>query len=749
VFGDLVRGHRLRLALTQDDLAARAGLGVRSIRHIEGGSPQRLRQHTIRALADAFGLAGEERETFYATAAGAASRPSLVWPTPAQLPPDLTGFAGRRDELDRLTALLGDTSTVVISAIAGTAGVGKTALAVHWSYQVMDRFPDGQLYLNLRGYEPAAVLRPAEAVRGFLDAFGVRPERVPADPAAQIGLYRSLLAGRRMLVVLDNARDAEQVRPLLPGAPGCLVLVTSRNDMSGLVAFDGARALTLDLLAIDEAHELLRRRLGGDRLTAEPQAVEEIIARCGQLPLALAIVAARAAGQPQFPLAGLATGLRDAGLDALGGADPASDVGTVFGWSYRALSPEGARLFRLLGLHPGPHISASAAASLAGAPVAQVRPWLAELGRAHLIGEPEPDRYTLHDLLRAYATELMGSPEAGRERLAALTRLFDHYVHTTHAADRQVHPLRDPIPLRLEPAAAGTMVEPLADKDDAICWLSDEHPVLVAAIPYAADGGFDSRAWQLAWAFDTFLDRRGDWEAQATAWQAALLAARRLRDLPAQAFAHRTIAVAHAALERYGDAQRHFDDALELATSAGDQVGQARTHCDLGFLRLTQGDPRGALHHTEQALALFRSAGHGRGTATALNDLGWCHGELGDHRRAVEHCEQALAIFERLGERHGEASTWDSLGNAHHQLGDHKRAAECYGQAIELHRQLGDDYFLADAIVHLGDVHRATGDPEAARAAWQEALEILTRIDHPEAEAVRTRLDGLASPPPV
>jgi tetratricopeptide (TPR) repeat protein len=348
----------------------------------------------------------------------------------------------------------------------------------------------------------------------------------------------------------------------------------------------------------------------------------------------------------------------------------------------------------------------------------------------------------LHDLLRAYATELAGSQEAQRERPAALTRLFDHYVHTAHAADRLVHPLRDPIPLRLEPAASGTMVEPLADKDDAICWLSDERPVLLAAIPYAAHGGFDSRAWQLAWAFDTFLERRGDWDAQATAWRAALLAAGRLGDLPTQAFAHRTLAVAHAALEQYGDAERHFREALELATGAGDQVGQARTHCDLGFLRLSQGEPRRALHHAEQALALFRSAGHERGTATALNDLGWCHGELGDHRQAVEHCEQALAIFERLGERHGEASTWDSLGNAHHQLGDDIQAAHCYRRAIELHRNLGDDYFLADAIVHLGDIHHASGDPEAARAAWQEALEILTRIDHPEAEAVRAKLDG-------
>src|SRR5439155_12904450 len=311
-------------------------------------------------------------------------------------------------ELHRLDALLdgGDAPTaVVVTAISGTAGIGKTALAVHWAHHARGRFPDGQLYVNLRGYDPAGQpVSPDEAIRGFLAALGVPPERMPPALAAQVSLYRSLLATRRVLVVLDNASDADQVRPLLPGAPGCLVLVTSRDSLVSLVAAEGARPLVLDLLPPGEARQLLTRRLDAARTAAEPDAVEDIVAACARLPLALAIAAARAATNPRLRLAALAAELRE-NLDALHGGDATSDVRAVFSSSYRTLTPPAARLFRLLSLCPGADVSAAATASLAGLPPARVRPLLAELTRAHLVSEHAAGRYTMHDLLRAYAAE--------------------------------------------------------------------------------------------------------------------------------------------------------------------------------------------------------------------------------------------------------------------------------------------------------------------------------------------------------
>ena len=329
---------------------------------------------------------------------------------PAQLPRDIRGFSGRGDELARLDALAATPggTAMVITTVVGTAGVGKTALALHWAHRNRSRFPDGQFYVNLRGYDPAGQpMDPADAIRGFLDALGVPPDQVPPGRDARAALYRSLLDGRRVLVVLDNARDAEQVRPLLPGTPSALVLVTSRSPLAGLSALDGAVPVALDLLTTGDARDLLTHRLGAARLAAEPQAADDLIARCARLPLALAVVAARAAARPRLTLATLAAELADTAsrLDALSVGDPLADVRGVFSWSYAALSPAAGQLFRLLGLHPGPDITAAAAASLAGLTPGQVRPTLTELVRAHLVTEHTPGRYTPHDLLRSYALE--------------------------------------------------------------------------------------------------------------------------------------------------------------------------------------------------------------------------------------------------------------------------------------------------------------------------------------------------------
>jgi DNA-binding SARP family transcriptional activator len=364
---------------------------------------------------------------------------------PTQLPPARNGFAGRVPELASLDALAARRSAaVVVCAVVGTAGVGKTALALHWAHRSAPDFPDGQLYVDLRGFDPhRAPLDPADVVRGFLDALEVPVDQIPAGLDAQTGLYRSLLAARQMLVVLDNARDIEQVRPLLPGAPGSLAIVTSRDQLVSLVAAVGARPLVLDLFRAAEARDLLTRRLGEARVAAEPGAVEQIIARCAGLPLALAIAAARAATRPGFPLALLAEELREAGgtLDALDGGDPFTDVRAVLSWSYRRLSPDAARLFRLLGPNPGRDMSAAAAASLAGVRPGEVRPLLAELTRAHLLTEASPRRYAFHDLLRAYAIEQAHRSESDDDRRAAVGRLLDHYVHTGHSVPELLEPV--------------------------------------------------------------------------------------------------------------------------------------------------------------------------------------------------------------------------------------------------------------------------------------------------------------------
>ena len=372
---------------------------------------------------------------------------------------------------------------------------------MYWAHRVVDRFPDGQLYVNLRGFDPGgAVTTPAEAVRSFLDALDVPAQRVPEGLDAQTALYRSLLAERRMLVLLDNARDADQIRPLLPGTPGCLVLVTSRNQLTGLIAGAGAIPLPLDLLDPAEARDLLAQRMGRDRITAEPAAVKQIIERCAGLPLVLAIVAAELR-HPHERLDTLATG------------DSSTDVRSVFSWSYQQLSGPAARVFRLLGVHPGPELSISATASLAAIPPARVRPLLAELVRAHLVTEPEPGRYTLHDLLRAYAGELAASVDSEADLRAAVHRLLDHYLRGAQRADALLHPNRDAIELVTPPA--GVAVDEFDSARAATDWFTAEHQALTAAASLAADAGLDRYAWQLVWSMAGFVERHRDFRDAA------------------------------------------------------------------------------------------------------------------------------------------------------------------------------------------------------------------------------------------
>jgi transcriptional regulator with XRE-family HTH domain len=436
---------------------------------------------------------------------------------PRQLPADAPAFAGRVEQLAALDGLLAGPGTR-IAVVSGTAGVGKTTVAVHWAHRVVDKFPDGQVYVNLRGFDPAgSSLEPAAALHGLLVALGVPAAQIPAEVDERTALYRSLLATRQVLVLLDNAGDAAQVRPLLPGSPGCVVVVTGRNRLTGLVAVDGARAIGLPVMSTEEAIEMLAARLGSDHVAAHADAVAEIVDRCGGLPLGLAVAAARAVVD-EVPLPRLAAELGRP-LDALVTGDAASDVRSVLSWSYRMLPEGAARMFRLLGVHPGPDIGLAAAASLAAVPATVGEALLRELTRANLLTEHRPGRFACHDLLRAYAVELAGT--WGTD--GALARVLDHYTRTANTAAMLLDALRDPI--ASPPPIAGVQPEPLADIPAGLAWYAAEYEVLTAAIEAAGERGFHAHACHLALAVGRFQRLRGHWQDWLVGLRIALSAA--------------------------------------------------------------------------------------------------------------------------------------------------------------------------------------------------------------------------------
>jgi DNA-binding SARP family transcriptional activator/tetratricopeptide (TPR) repeat protein len=680
-------------------------------------------------------------------ATGAGHRVPRLLPAPVAR---LTGRDGELDDLDRILneADADSPGTVTIAAISGTAGVGKTALAVCWAHQVADRFRDGQLYANLRGFGPSgSPAAPAEVILGFLDALGIAPQRIPRGPVAQAELYRSALAGRRMLIVLDNARDEEQVRPLIPAIPGSLVLVTSRSEMAGLAVANGARLLRLDVLATAEATQMLTGRLGTARAAAEPDAVLEIAGLCSYLPLALAVAAARAAVRPRFPLAALAAELRDSRgrLDALDAGDAAASVRAVFSWSCRRLSPAGRRMFGLLGLHPGPDISASAAASLVGTSEPEARRLLAELTRAHLVTEHLPGRYTFHDLLRAYATSQAQATSNRAELDAAVGRVLDHYLHTAACAAGLLNQALEPVVLARP--RGGVVPEQPADYGQALAWFEQEHQVLLAAVALATQSGLDTHAWQLPWAMALFLQIRGHIQEWAATQRIALSAATRLADPAAQALSGRCLAMACDDLGDHDQALGHYTSSLALYQRLGNHFGEAKVQHSLSVLAERQGRYADALGHAEQALRLYQAAGTKAGEAIALNTAGWCHGLLGDYQQARAFCRQALNLSSELGYNWLEGLAWDSLGYAEYHLGDVAEAVACYQRALSFHRESGDRSNEADSLTHLGDTHHAVGDLAQAQEAWHQALAIFDGLGLPDADEVRAKLAAASSAP--
>ena len=675
-------------------------------------------------------------------------------PVPAQLPLDAQGFSGRHDELRALHALLpsaraaGTGESVPVVVITGTAGVGKTALAIRFGRQVAKRFPDGQLYVNLRGLVPGAPpMEPSAALRFFLDALGVPPHRIVAPLEERAALFRSLVDGKRVLIVLDNASNAAQVRPLLPGSPDCLVVVTSRNQMAGLVAAEGATLITLDVLGDDEAHEMLARRLGQERVAAEPQAADEIVAACARLPLALSVAVGRAAGRPKRPLAELATELRDARvrLDALEAGDAATDVRAVLSWSYDQLSPAAAQMFRLLGLHPGPDISLSAAASLAGISRAEAGTALRELTRTHMAVEHLPGRFAFHDLLRAYATDQAERNDSPAERSLAVQRMLDHSLHTAMAASQRFSPFRTP--LRLAAPQPGVLPGEMADKDQAMAWFDAEVPVLLTLIGYAEAKEFDTYAWQLPWALGPFFHRRGRLQAYVNTQQTALAAARRLDDTLALAHAHHLLGHAQLQMSDYEAAEPNFRRALDLFRELGDRANEAVVLNGLaGMLEKQERYPE-ALAVALDALRMLKAAGHWWTQATLENGVGWLYAHLGQYSEALTHCQRALSLHRESGHRGGAADTLDSLGFVYLHLGDFEQAKAHYELAIDAYREIGAPFGEGNSLAGLGDVLLRSGDLAAARSRYLQSAAILDTLPHPLADVVRGKLHDLDEDP--
>jgi tetratricopeptide (TPR) repeat protein len=620
-------------------------------------------------------------------------------PVPAQLPGDVDAFTGRAAELAELDRMLAtahgqpgqgaaEASAVVISAVSGTAGVGKTALAVHWARRVAAVFPDGQLYVNLRGYDPDQPVRPADALAGFLRALGMAEEDIPPEPEERAAAYRSLLHGRRTLVVLDNAGGVEQVRPLLPGSPGCLVVVTSRDSLAGLVARHGVQRLDLDTLPLRDAAALLRALIGA-RVDAEPSATATLAAQCARLPLALRVAAELAAARPDDSLHDLAGQLADERrrLDLLdAGGDVRTAVRGVFSWSYRHLGDDAARAFRLLGLHPGADFDAHAAAALAATTLEQARDFLHLLARAHLVRPVSRSRYGMHDLLRAYARQLASA----EDRQAALTSLFDYYLGTAAAAMDTLVPgerhHRPAIPATVTP------VPVLTSRARARGWLDEQRATFVAIAAYTAEHDWPGHTTGLAATVYRYLETGG----------------------------------------HYADAAAIHSHARRAARRAGDRAAEATALTNLGIVSWRQGRYRQAAGQHRQALTVSVAIGDRTGEAIALNNLGAVYERQGRYEEAAGRHREALALFREMGDRAGESEALNGVGETLLATGRPAEARVQHAAALALASQIGDTYEHARAHSGLAAACHASGDASLAQCHRRRALDFYAALGAPQ-----------------
>ncbi|MFF0082379.1 BTAD domain-containing putative transcriptional regulator [Streptomyces canus] len=679
---------------------------------------------------------------------------------PAQLPGSLPVFAGRAAEGAWLSAMggapdrPGPTAASVV-VISGTPGVGKTTFAVHHAHRIASAFPDGQLFVNLCGFHPhAPAADPGTVLHGFLTALGVPAQRIPEDTPARGTLFRSLLADRRILLVLDNARDEQQVRPLLPAGAGCLTLITSRNQLPGLIATDGAKPLTLALPSQTEAHQALERRLGSERLAAEPTATTEIIRLCGRLPLAMAVVAARAELDPFLPLHAIVDDLRQThgDLDAFAGFDSSTDVRTVFSWSYRLLDEHAARLFRLLALHPGPHITAPAAASLVGLPLARTRRALAALAGSCLVEQPLPGRYSLHDLIRSYAGELTQTHDSAQERHHATLRVLDHYMFTAYGANQL---LKQDTTAELELGAPGPGVAPekFTGGKQATRWFTAEHRVLAGLLHCAVGQELDHHTTGLAWSLKEHLQRQEFWPEAVTALTPALEVARRQGNRLEEGRCLRHLGSIHGYLGHQEEALRHLCRATTIFEELDATGEQARAHYVMACALFLFGRIQEAVAFSERGLELSRKTGEELWLAECLLELAWFHANLGQLEKGLQYSEEGIALLRRLDTPWQLAQGWDIVGHILRALGRHEESVATYQRATRAFEELGDHRNAIGTLMRLGDTRLAQGDREGARADWLRALgNADERAMRHSAQQVRDRLAALdmnADPTPA
>ncbi|WP_345607533.1 ATP-binding protein [Pseudonocardia adelaidensis] len=756
--GPLLRGWRRRALLTQEQLAERAGLSARTIRRLESGDPTAHPHGTsLQLLAAALNLSEADRATLAAAVGGAPDRTagpgepaaSDGWATPRQLPSNVHGFVGRDDDIARLDKIMGDlggddSAPIVISAIDGTAGIGKTALAVHWAHHAKQHFPDGQLYLDLRGYGPGEPVRPADALAALLRSSGVDPDRVPAGVDERSALLRSTLATRRVLIVLDNAKDSDQVRPLLPGS-AAVVLVTSRRKLRALSVRHGARHLTLDLLPEHDALELLAEAIGRDRVAAEPEEASAIVRLCARLPLALRLAAERAGGMPGRPLRELAAELADhrGRLAALSiDESPDTDLRSVFAWSYDALDPESARMFDVLGLHPGNGIGVSAAAALAGVPPARAAAALGRLVNASMLEEPFPGRFELHDLLREYSCARAGQ-DAGL-RTPARGRLLQWYVYTAADARAQLAATPHELPIPPDPPE-GITPERFAGQRAAAEWFDAEQDAIVEIVRWAGDPRQREAAavlGQLTW---PHFYVRGLWHQMRLVGEAGVDHAVAIGDALLEAKIRNGLSKPYGHLPGCAgkDDIETSRAALAIFERLGIRRGQASSLLNLGSSYRDAKRPEEAREALERARDLYLEEGNQLYAAFALNNLAGLLVDLGRADEALGHARRAVEVIRDGPEPFRLVPALVTLAGVHAARGDHDAAVRTYREAVAAADRLDVRYETVPLRIRLGRQLAAAGAEEEAMEVWREAHRLCLERGDPATEEVE-RLLGVA-----
>jgi len=741
-FAALLRELRSGARLTQEELAEAAALSPRSVSDLERGIATAPRRETVRLLADALGLTGPARAEFEAAARG---RPVTALPVTGgaaalrTLPRDIASFTGRQQELAELVeAAAGAGGVAGIHAIGGMAGVGKTAFAVHAAHRLTDRFPGGQIFLSLHGHTPGQQpVDPADALASLLLTAGVPPAQIPPGLEARMALWRDRLAERQLLLILDDAASSEQVRPLLPGAGGSLVLVTSRRHLSAL---DDATAVSLDTLPPGQAAALLVRLAGRAGLIPADPAVAEIARLCGYLPLAIGMVARQLHHHPAWTAASRAAELAAAvdRLDLM--ATENLSVAAAFNLSYADLTEDQRRLFRRLGLYPGTDIDGYAGAALDGTDLAAARRGLEALYDQYLLTEPAQGRYRMHDLIREHARALAGRLDPDHDRDDAVIRLLDYYHHTAARADaflaRQARPALAP-PDGAIPAAIPAM----ADAEQAFAWARAERASLLACLDHVTRTDQYARIISLTAGLAGLLRRDGPWTDAITRQTLAVQAARHLGDRLGQANALSHLANVRGLAGDYPGALRELTEALGLHHKIGDRLGEACDLHDRGDLRGTTGDYPGAARDLEEALSIYREIGSQVGQANTLANLGYMRGLTGDYPGAVQALEQALGIHREIGDRFGQAGALTDLGEMRLATADYSAATQALEQALDIHREIGTRLGQANTLDSLGRVRSATGDYTGAAEVLEEALAIARDIGNRLAQA--NALDSL------